>query len=192
MKTTSNNNTHSYSAHTIRNGFIAGYSAGICGVVVGHPLDSIKVLLQTGGGVQRSASRATCSSTPLASSGHVITRALSTNAATVATQSSSINQTAMLVHKRSIRALYAGMTGPLLTIGIFQSLNFAIFDSVRRVLYQRQLQSENPQGSVYRCSPDDYLHYDTLSSVALASFISGASTSIRRTCCNWFSAWVVL
>ena len=35
------------SLRTLRNGLIAGYSAGMCGIIVGHPLDSIKVLLQT-------------------------------------------------------------------------------------------------------------------------------------------------
>ena len=39
---------YSYSAKSISTGLFAGYTAGICGIVVGHPLDSLKVLLQTG------------------------------------------------------------------------------------------------------------------------------------------------
>merc|ERR1719203_698342 len=78
------------------------------------------------------------------------------------------------VGKRSLRALYAGVTGPLLTIGVIQSLNFAIYDSVRRVLYKYQVQSENSCHD----QPGDYLHYDNLSNVAMASLLSGASTSI--------------
>jgi solute carrier family 25 carnitine/acylcarnitine transporter 20/29 len=76
-----------------------------------------------------------------------------------------------------LTALYAGITGPILTIGVIQSLNFAIYDSVRRVLYQRQLRSKHG-GNVGHGLPDDYLHYDNLQNVAMASFISGAATSI--------------
>lgn len=58
--------------------------------------------------------------------------------------------------------------------GILQSLNFAVYDSVRRVLYQRQIQLEDSKDS----KPGDYLHYDNLSNVAIASFAAGASTSV--------------
>eukprot|EP00584_Thalassiosira_punctigera_P000141 CAMPEP_0172535088 /NCGR_PEP_ID=MMETSP1067-20121228/7240_1 /TAXON_ID=265564 ORGANISM="Thalassiosira punctigera, Strain Tpunct2005C2" /NCGR_SAMPLE_ID=MMETSP1067 /ASSEMBLY_ACC=CAM_ASM_000444 /LENGTH=371 /DNA_ID=CAMNT_0013319983 /DNA_START=161 /DNA_END=1276 /DNA_ORIENTATION=- len=176
-----------YSARSIRNGLVAGYSAGLCGIIVGHPLDSVKVLLQTSGGasvLQTSTPSNTKAASTMASSGHVLTRALS-NAASNALQSSSAKanvSTATLVPqetgKRSLRALYAGATGPLLTIGLLQSINFAIYDSVRRVLYQRQVQSEHPNGLTCNIQPGDYLHYDNLSNVAIASFVAGGSTSI--------------
>lgn len=195
----STNNNTSYSARSISNGLIAGYSAGICGTVVGHPLDSIKVLLQTNGGVPppgaqqgQQAPKSSMASSSI--SGHAITRASSNAAANAMQQSSSAkanastvavvpaqqqhNHTGMLspaIRKRSLRALYAGVTGPLLTTGILQSLNFAIYDSVRRVLYQRQLQSEHHSN---HGQADDYLHYDNLSNVAIASFLAGASTSV--------------
>lgn len=191
---------HSYSARSVKNGLIAGYSAGICGTVVGHPLDSIKVLLQAGGGVpgvQTSMSRINANAaTTMASAGHVITRAssnvasnaaqsssLQANVSTVAATTSSHNIPTTLsreqpIGKRSLRALYAGVTGPLLTIGILQSLNFAIYDSARRILYQRQLQSEPNNDFACNNQPGDYLHYDNLSNVAMASFAAGASTSI--------------
>ena len=182
---TSLNNEHSYSARSIRNGLIAGYTAGITGIIVGHPLDSIKVLLQTqtnGSGAsstRSSASSSMGSSTSVASSS-VQARNMSTIAAVgpavpSQTTANSITSQGSLLGKRSIRALYSGVTGPLLTTGILQSLNFAIYDSVRRVLYQHQLQSSDMCNSV---QPDDYLHYDNLSSVAMASFAAGATTSV--------------
>lgn len=61
--------------------------------------------------------------------------------------------------------------------GAIRSLNFAVYDSVRRGLYQydcRHSGLHHTTSSNY----DDYLHYDSLSNVAIASFISGASTSI--------------
>jgi len=155
-------------------------------------LDSIKVLLQAGGGVpgvQTSMSRInTNAATTIASAGHAITRAssnvasnaaqsssLQANVSTVAVTTSSHNIPSTLsreqpVEKRSLRALYAGVTGPLLAIGILQSLNFAI--------YQRQLKSESNNDFACNSQPGDYLHYDKLSNVAMASFAAGASTSI--------------
>ena len=216
MTTNTPFNNRSYSVKSIRNGLIAGYSAGICGIVVGHPLDSIKVLLQTNGGASphsdsRSVSTinsATSTNPSKSNAGHAdtaITRAAaqsapangSSNAAanvvqsgaskakvsTAAVADASANQPArfstnLVVGNRSIRALYAGVTGPLLTAGIMQSINFAIFDSVRRILYQRQLQCENPNGVIYDVQYDDYLHYDRISNIAISSFISGAAISI--------------
>ncbi|KAL3809875.1 hypothetical protein ACHAXA_001300 [Cyclostephanos tholiformis] len=188
-------NEHGYSLRSIGNGLVAGYAAGITGVIVGHPLDSIKVLLQTNGGVssgaQRSSSRV---NTP--AGGHVITRASSSaaivaqpgsvsvkaNVSTVAAGTSAQSQTASsqgsILGNRSLRALYAGMTGPLLTSGIVQSLNFATYDTARRVLYNHQWQSENPNNAVVQIQPKDYLYHDNLSNVALASFISGSSVSV--------------
>ena len=85
-----------YSARSIRNGLIAGYSAGICGIVVGHPLDSIKVLLQTAGrapvgtpssNARTNANAATTAATTVAANGHVMTQASS---GAVSAQSSSV------------------------------------------------------------------------------------------------------
>ena len=183
----SSNDEHSYSARSIQDGLVAGYTAGITGIVVGHPLDSIKVLLQTNNGsgtatscgVQRPAASST-----ITSAGQI--RAYSSsNAASIQSSSAkaNISQTATaistqgsIIGKRSLRALYSGVTGPILTTGIFQSLNFAIYDSVRRMLYQQQIQSEDDITINRR--PDDYLHYDNLSNAFIASFTAGASTSI--------------
>ncbi|KAL7445059.1 hypothetical protein ACHAXH_007550 [Discostella pseudostelligera] len=193
---TSSNNDFSYSARSIRNGLLSGYAAGITGVVIGHPLDSVKVLLQTnGGGASFSASahtnRSSASRVNTPSSSHVLTRPLTPNVATIPPGSAPVKanvstvaasemtlSSGSIIGNRSIRALYAGVTGPLLTIGVLQSVNFAIYDSVRRVLYERQLQSNQPNDISYIRQPGDYLHYDNLSNVAVASFTSGASISV--------------
>lgn len=161
---------------------------------MGHPLDSIKVLLQTNGGASGAQRSAASNVSNPASATIALTRASSSTAAiqsssikasvsTVSLASSAPSQPAVvsqgsIVGKRSLKALYAGVTGPLLMTGILQSLNFAIYDSVRRVMYQRQLQSENPNDIICSGQPGDYLHCDSLSSVAMASFVAGASTSV--------------
>ena len=168
---------YSYSAKSISNGLVAGYTAGICGIAVGHPLDSLKVLLQTGAFNTTKAGGG--GSGKVNSSNLLISRASSTvaSAATISSHPKVPSSNVFPVGKRSLTALYAGVTGPILNIGLIQSLNFAIYDSVRRVLYQRQLRSKHVD-NVGHGLPDDYLHYDNLQNVALASFISGAATSI--------------
>ena len=191
---------HTYSARSISNGLIAGYAAGTAGIIVGHPLDSIKVLLQTngGGGLYSSSSRpssrsatsahptaatTTTATTAVAQGKSVITRASSSTAS-----SATAVETSALLGNRSIRALYAGITGPLLTSGLVQSCNFAMYDTVRRVLYDYQLQSEQhnhhllPSASGNNISRHnsnkDYLYHDNLINVATASFLSGSILSI--------------
>ena len=200
-------NSRSYSTASIRNGLVAGYAAGFCGIVVGHPLDSIKVLLQTNGGVGNSGSNVASLSSGSTSSSHsqqgfpkssnaetAMTRAAAQSSQTSAssnisasTSKANVSTTAgqptkpslnSILGQRSLRALYAGVTGPLLSAGVLQSVNFAIYDSVRRVLYQRQLQSEHRNGAIHSGQHNDYLYYDNLSNVAIASFATGASTSI--------------
>jgi Mitochondrial carrier protein len=38
---------------SVRNSLVAGYAAGVCGTLIGHPLDSIKVWIQTKSSLQR-------------------------------------------------------------------------------------------------------------------------------------------
>lgn len=176
-----NDHKYSYSAKSIGNGLVAGYTAGICGIVVGHPLDSLKVLLQTGAfNTAKAGGGGSGHGGKVNSSNLLISRASSTvaSAATISSHPSKVpSPNVFPFGKRSLTTLYAGVTGPILTIGVIQSLNFAIYDSVRRVLYQRQLRSKHGD-NVGHGLPDDYLHYDNLQNVALASFISGAATSI--------------
>ena len=202
-----NNQLPSYTATSVRNGLIAGYAAGTCGIVVGHPLDSIKVLLQTngvgmstrnatnastgpatqpqqghpkssGGNAETAMTRAAAQSSQTISSSNFGASSSKANVSTVATKETSRFKSNSVIGKRSLRALYAGVTGPLLTAGLLRSLDFAIYDSARRALYQRQLQSEYSNGTTTHGHNDDYLHYDNLSNVAIASFATGAATSM--------------
>lgn len=190
---------------SVANSIAAGYVAGICGVVIGHPLDSIKVLLQTeskslpfGSSAQMSTSQAAggLSATainPCASPsvGTVINRPVASSfSATVGTTSvvapaqngpstakictltsSAANQMqsgGSMKTKRSLRMLYSGKSGPLLTAGLIHSTNFAIYDTIRRVLYKHTNPTE---------PKDEYLFNDSYFSVALASGIAGGVIS---------------
>lgn len=180
---------NNYSMKSIRNGLIAGYSAGVVGIVVGHPLDSIKVLLQTQNyGLAKSAAGSASSasiSTNTRNADTAITRASksSTNSslhvsatsgskANVSTTAAS-SPTNSILGTRSLRALYAGMAGPLLASGAIRSVNFAVYDSIRRILYQHQLSDHSHEQKL-----NEYLYHDRLGNVAVASFTSGAATSI--------------
>jgi solute carrier family 25 carnitine/acylcarnitine transporter 20/29 len=173
----------------------AGYVAGISGVIVGHPLDSIKVLLQTQPSNGVGAAAASQASTPPASNpGNVPVQPLGKNIARAAgkqmatptaslmagasTQMSTVPDAALLrqrqqasasVSTRSLRSLYVGISGPLVTTGAMQSLNFAMYDSLRRALHKR----DRPTAS-----KGDYLNNDALSNVAIASGIAGGVTGI--------------
>jgi len=173
----------------------AGYVAGITGVIVGHPLDSIKVLLQTqpSNGVGAAAVHTSTSpapsplNVPIQPLGKNIARAAGQQVANTptaslmvgaSTQMSTVPDAALLrqrqqasasVSTRSIRSLYVGISGPLVTTGAMQSLNFAMYDSLRRGLHKR----DRPTAS-----KSDYLNNDALSNVAIASGVAGAITSI--------------
>jgi len=76
-----------------------------------------------------------------------------------------------------IRTLYSGVTGPLVAVGMVQSINFAVYDAARRQLYQAQQQTHNGtrrhNGTVY-----DYLHCDSYANVAMSSMLAGAILSV--------------
>lgn len=77
--------------------------------------------------------------------------------------------TTTALNQRSVRALYAGMTGPLLTVGVIQAVNFALYDSFRRVLHR----ARHPDAS-----PDEYLRHDAYGTVALSAFGAGGLISL--------------
>ena len=125
---------------------MAGYVAGICGVLVGHPLDSIKVWIQMQ--VKNGATHGT------------------NNTATTAFSVEAV--------QRSLKHLYAGVQGPLLTVGLIQALNFGVYDASRRYLY-----SQRKHGTAHVPSDtDDYLKNGSIIDVAIASSIAGAVISV--------------
>lgn len=152
------------SSTSVSNSVIAGYAAGISGTIVGHPFDSAKVWLQTN---TNSSSIGTQAGTPTTVPSNKTTRstqvALVTNTTTYAPP---LRAQAVAQH---VKRLYAGITGPLLTVGIVQSLNFAVYDSTRRMLYGWQHSAHNDL---------DYLHADSLMNVGVAGGVAGAVLSL--------------
>lgn len=149
-----------YSATSIVHSLGAGYAAGFVGSIVGHPLDSAKVWLQTAKNpvVGSSASPAvhspSISATAPASSGrHMSTVALETP------------RPRLGLNLQTVRALYSGIGVPIITVGLVQSANFAIYDSVRRVLHKRDF----PDAAEL-----DYLEKDSLLNVAASSMVAGS------------------
>jgi solute carrier family 25 carnitine/acylcarnitine transporter 20/29 len=68
----------------------------------------------------------------------------------------------------SLRTLYAGVGGPLVTVGLIQSANFCIYDSLRRALHKR----DHPTSSGM-----DYMNNDSITNVAVSSMASGSFLS---------------
>jgi hypothetical protein len=156
------------------NSVAAGYAAGISGVVIGHPMDSAKVWLQTKG-----ATTAATASANTTSSSTTATSTIAKNVglgrptmstAPVATSTANMSTLAAAVPQergfnlRSIRALYSGLAGPLVTVGLIQSVNFAIYDSMRRVLHGN--------------NDSDYLNHDSLTNVTLSSMVAGSILAV--------------
>jgi len=164
----------------------AGYIAGSCAVIVGHPLDSMKVLLQTGNAGEGfgigTMSQATSPSNPPTTSSPMAqsTSSGATTSSTNRTLSSIAHRATINSHaahligkKRSLISLYAGVGTPLITVGLVQSINFAIYDTVRRIRYTQQ-QHENDHTIISR---KEYLYHDDLANIAISSSVAGALTS---------------
>ena len=193
----------SFTYRSILNSVAAGYCAGISGTIVGHPLDSMKVWLQTANyntnstsnnssqsittgkntatSVNPPTSRGTPTTTTTALPG-IATRAASTlvvpsnvnitnNVQQIVTGMKSNHSNPSTLQQ--IRSLYAGVTGPLLTVGIIQSVNFALYDSIRRVLYAIDHPTDD-----YKVRNSEYLYCDSYFNVACSSMAAGVVISI--------------
>lgn len=121
-----------FSFKSVRNSVAAGYVAGVSGILIGHPLDSIKVLIQMRGS-------------------HLV--------------SSGSSGAGGIPRKRSLLSLYSGVQGPLLTVGVVQAINFAVYDSIRRQLHYRRYPGTNDD--------DGYLREFALADIMVASSIAG-------------------
>jgi hypothetical protein len=106
---------------------IAGFTSGACGTIVGHPLDTLKVRMQLGLNDVKSLSSAVAPETSSSS----FSLKLSTN---------------------YMRSLYRGVLPPLMTSGIMNSLNFAIFEKQREILLYRHSLSKTSSQSVFLSS----------------------------------------
>lgn len=139
--TTTSSKSRSPALASMSNSIVAGYTAGAFGVIVGQPLDCLKVYAQTQTPTQ-TLKRASLSST--------VAR---------------------------IRTLYAGFQGPLVLVGMVQSVNFVVYDSLRQSLYQKQQQQQQQQHSLLNITSQDYRTKDPIQNVLLASTATGALIS---------------
>lgn len=189
---------------------IAGYVAGSSGTVVGYPLDSLKVWIQTntlgknkhlgankGPKLQKDSTtnQNSCGKSRSRSSGaskrdilksSKVSGAKRSNSTTVdpkittaveeraASAAARITKPASTV-ARTVRALYSGVTGPLVTVGMVQSVNFATYDATRRFLYSQQ--HHHYQGGTFH-DEKEYLTQDSLKNVAMAGSAGGTATAI--------------
>lgn len=218
----------SFSSST-RNSAIAGYVAGVSGTVIGYPLDSAKVWIQTNtvgknkhmlgyqqqqaqqqqqqqaasGSVRSSSHSATGNATSSASTRmrqSVTTSSMSASMSTLATSNSTWTAKAApsfcnapanhapasgVHHLRTavqtVRALYSGVSGPLVTVGAVQSVNFATYDATRRLLYRWDVQQSHHPGGCGGggCGRgDDYLTNDSLIHVGVAGALAGTTTAL--------------
>lgn len=154
------------------NSAAAGYAAGVTGVVFGHPLDSLKVWLQTNSAGMNKHLSASSSSEPNASvprkqvltpgkpAGIGSSASMSTLAAPINTHSKASNRSQFAQRLQTLRALYSGVSGPLVTVGIVQSINFAVYDATRRYLHEED---------------SNYLYNDSIGNVAAAGLVSGTA-----------------
>ena len=192
--------------------FVAGYAAGCSGLIVGYPLDSMKVLLQnsTDVSIHNSLQSTTSSDLPRANSivrlsrpavgavnsmqrrtlltsdsaAYAVARNSLQNSSRKAIAPSSISSSAalqssnsILIGKRSLRSLYSGISIPLATVGAIQSLNFALYDSFRRILHERDLQTSSGNNLVC-IDKTDYRSHDSLQNVFMSAFMAGSTVSV--------------
>lgn len=166
-------NSLSFAAIDLRkaaNSLCAGYIAGIAGILVGHPLDSMKVHLQTSNSASTVQPPAPVNQTTPVSSNTLISGTRNLSSVAQVTSNIDTKQLNTATERSSLRALYAGVGGPLLTIGLLSSANFALYDTFRRALYRTQ---QNGNSGVNR----DYLHNDSLLNVAISSTAAGGVIS---------------
>jgi hypothetical protein len=194
------------SNRTICNSILAGYAAGICGTIVGHPLDSAKVWLQTqsnghaantinASNIHPSAATSTARTVYNIKTGttnivpaSITNRSMSTLAssttasASASSVTSSVTSSAVSRYASTVRALYKGIGGPLVAVGMVQSINFAVYDSCRRMLYSydmQKLQQQQQQvgsSTAFTANLDhsNYLNHDSLYNVAASSMVAGS------------------
>eukprot|EP00562_Extubocellulus_spinifer_P009863 CAMPEP_0178507940 /NCGR_PEP_ID=MMETSP0696-20121128/20486_1 /TAXON_ID=265572 /ORGANISM="Extubocellulus spinifer, Strain CCMP396" /LENGTH=354 /DNA_ID=CAMNT_0020137459 /DNA_START=125 /DNA_END=1186 /DNA_ORIENTATION=+ len=164
---------------------LAGYFSGTLGLIVGHPLDSARIWIQSQSTCSApiASTRAACSassSTPTAIRATTLPRAhlvrpdmarsaarLSVSRAISSVASSPSSSQAPTL---SIRSLYRGIACPMVTVGCIQALGFATYDSSRKTL--KRCRGADSDGAFIDNEEG------RLEDVALAAFASGALVSV--------------
>ncbi len=138
--------------------WIAGYTSGIAGLVVGHPLDSLKVWLQTNKTVgsydqgqimssfrrnfqlpQQPSLHNLQPTMNLIQKRHLFTSDFAQSAQRHFTRKAmalSSNTTPRMNHKNYsdlIRKMYRGMSTPMVTVGTIQAINFALYEEFKHL-----------------------------------------------------------
>lgn len=190
----------------IQNSICAGYIAGSVGLLVGHPLDSLKVLLQTSSisstnhpnnnNHSSSSISSTINSSSISNntnnavSANNIHRRMHTSSSTCKSTVNGNGNAAIIISKRSLRSLYSGIGIPLFTVGLLQSTNFMLYDSIRRVLYYQSQRTThcnvNVNTHTFTDTPNSYsypssylyLYEDSLWNVCAASGLAGGMLSL--------------
>ena len=98
------------------------------------------------------------------------------SAATAARIVGNTNPTSTIA--RTVRALYSGVSGPLVTVGMVQSMNFGAYGATRRFLYRRQQQQQQQQDGSSVGIDRDYRTQDSLKNVAMSGSVGGMTTAI--------------
>lgn len=164
VQATSPASKKTYTAKSMTNSIIAGYVSGIVGTLVGHPMDSLKVFMQTDSSSNSSTNRVKQNPTTAVKTGFS-----TPGRSHMSTNTSTAVSTEAPPRSINLRTLYAGVSGPLLTVGVLQSVNFLMYDSIRRVLHRQ----DHPGASNL-----NYLNHDSLFNVMLSALGTGTVMSV--------------
>lgn len=176
----------------------AGYISGSLSLIAGYPLDSLRVWSQSGRQLNQPQARMASTSTPLniqcatarqgigcplnrahlvrpdmaqSAARRIALRAASSSTSCTAAPSRTLATRPMFVPASfpSVKILYRGIAGPLVSVGCVQAIGFATYDQTRRKIRTAAATSGNS-------SADDH-HEDSLHDVAIAAFASGSVVS---------------
>ncbi|OEU10724.1 mitochondrial carrier [Fragilariopsis cylindrus CCMP1102] len=166
-------NTKTNPAHSMFAGWLAGFS----GTIVGYPLDSAKVWLQTNTMGKNKYWGGAKASSPGSNKGLNDNKARNSSSACAKISTPHQNNPIKMLF-RTVRALYSGASSPFITVGMVQSVNFATYDATRQFLYRRQQQQNDNYIDSNSINNREYLTQDSLAGVAISGSVAGMVTGI--------------
>ena len=174
----------------------AGYISGSLSLIAGYPLDSLRVWSQSGRLLNQQQARMASTSTSLniqcatarqgiscpLNRAHLVRPDMAQSAARRIALRAASSSTSCAIPSRtlatrpifvssfpSVKSLYRGIAGPLVSVGCVQAIGFATYDQTRRKI--RTAASGNSSSAA------DH-HEDSLHDVAIAAFASGSVVSV--------------
>ena len=176
----------------------AGYISGSLSLIAGYPLDSLRVWSQSGRLLNQQQARMASTSTSLniqcatarqgiscpLNRAHLVRPDMAQSAARrIALRAASSSTTCAIPSRTlatrpifvsasfpSVKSLYRGIAGPLVSVGCVQAIGFATYDQTRRKI-RTAATSDNSSSAA------DH-HEDSLHDVAIAAFASGSVVSV--------------